>query len=85
MFVGVWHFYNLNQAQYATDYTCQDVLVHFPRVRGLKFVSINLAIMLDVGVIVETNAHAMKAWEEVLGIDESAFHALMKSLINGQM
>ena len=40
--------------------------------------------MRDVGVIAEQDSHFMRAWEEVLGIREPTFHALMKSLINGQ-
>jgi len=28
--------------------------------------------------------HNFQLWEEILGIREPAFHALMKSLINGQ-
>ena len=40
--------------------------------------------MLDVGILAEMGAHSFKLWEEILGIREPAFHALMKSLINGQ-
>jgi hypothetical protein len=45
---------------------------------------VNLGIMLEVGVIAESATHNFKTWEEVLGIRESVFHALMKSVINGQ-
>ena len=76
---------NPSQAQYAAGNTYQDALAHYRRAHGLKVVSVNLGIMRDVGVIAETGSHAMKAWEQVLGIGEPAFHALMKSLINGQL
>lgn len=76
---------NASQAQYAAGNTYQDALAHYRRAQGLKVVSVNLGIMRDVGVLAETGSHALKVWEEVLGIGEPGFHALMKSLINGQM
>jgi acyl transferase domain-containing protein/NADPH:quinone reductase-like Zn-dependent oxidoreductase/NAD(P)-dependent dehydrogenase (short-subunit alcohol dehydrogenase family) len=76
---------NPSQAQYAAGNTYQDALAHYRRAQGLKVVSVNLGIMRDVGVLAETGSHALKVWEEVLGIGEPAFHALMKSLINGQL
>lgn len=80
--VGV--FGSPSQAQYAAGNTYQDALASFRRAQGLKAVSVNLGIMRDVGVLAEQDSHSMKAWEEVLGISEPTFHALMKSLINGQ-
>lgn len=76
---------NPSQAQYAAGNTYQDALAHYRRAQGLKVVSVNLGIMRDVGVLAETGSHALKVWEKVLGIGEPAFHALMKSLINGQL
>ena len=76
---------NLSQAQYAAGNTYQDALAHYRRAQGLKVVSVNLGITRDVGVLAETSSHALKVWEEALGIGEPAFHALMKSLINGQL
>lgn len=76
---------NPSQAQYAAGNTYQDALAHYRRAQGLKVVSVNLGIMRDVGVLAETGSHALKVWEQVLGIGEPAFHALMKSLVNGQM
>lgn len=75
---------NVGQAQYAAGNSYQDALARYRRAQGLKAVSIDLGIMLDVGVLTEMSAHAFKLWEEILGIREPAFHALMKSLINGQ-
>ena len=41
--------------------------------------------MLDVGILAESGTSGnIKLWEEVLGIREPAFHALMKSLNNHQ-
>jgi zearalenone synthase (highly reducing iterative type I polyketide synthase) len=74
-----------SQAQYAAGNTYQDALAHYRRSQGLKAISVNLGIMRDVGVLAETGTSGnIKLWEEVLGIREPAFHALMKSLINQQ-
>lgn len=74
-----------SQAQYAAGNTYQDALAHYRRCRGLKAISVNLGIMRDVGILAETGTSGnIKLWEEVLGIREAAFHALMKSLINQQ-
>nr|B3FWU0.1 RecName: Full=Reducing polyketide synthase rdc5; Short=R-PKS rdc5; AltName: Full=Hypothemycin biosynthesis cluster protein rdc5 [Pochonia chlamydosporia]ACD39774.1 reducing polyketide synthase [Pochonia chlamydosporia] len=78
-------FGNPSQAQYAAGNTYQDSLAKYRRDRGLKAVSVNLGIMRDVGVIAEGDSHFMQQWEEVLGIREPAFHALIKSIINGQL
>lgn len=75
---------NPGQAQYAAGNSYQDALASFRRAQGLKAISVNLGIMLDVGVIAETGAHNFKTWEDTLGIREPAFHALMRSLINSQ-
>ena len=75
---------NPGQAQYDAGNTYQDALAAYRREQGLKAVSVNLGIMLDVGVIAESVEHNFKVWEKTLGIREPAFHALMKSLINGQ-
>ncbi|KIW32671.1 uncharacterized protein PV07_04200 [Cladophialophora immunda] len=75
---------NPGQAQYAAGNTYQDALAVYRRAHGLKAVSINLGIMMEVGILHERGGHTFKQWEEVLGIRESTFSALMKSLINGQ-
>ncbi|KAL8910257.1 MAG: hypothetical protein Q9171_004421 [Xanthocarpia ochracea] len=75
-----------SQAQYAAGNTYQDALAQYRRSKGLKAISVNLGIMRDVGVLAETGTSGnIKLWEDVLGIREPAFHALMKSLINQQM
>ncbi|CAG8971039.1 hypothetical protein HYALB_00005277 [Hymenoscyphus albidus] len=75
-----------SQAQYAAGNTYQDALAHYRRSQGLKAISVNLGIMRDVSVFAESGTSGnIKIWEEVLGIREPAFHALMKSLINQQM
>ena len=74
-----------SQAQYAAGNTYQDALAQYRRSQGLKAISVNLGIMRDVGVLAESSTSGnIKLWEEVLGIREPAFHALMKSLINQQ-
>ena len=75
---------NPGQAQYDAGNSYQDHLAHYRRARGLRAVSINLGVMLDVGVIAESVEHNFKVWEQALGIREPVFHALMKSVINGQ-
>ena len=75
---------NPGQAQYDAGNAYQDSLAHYRQTQGLKAVSIDLGVMLDVGVIAESVEHNFKVWEQVLGIREPAFHALMKSVINGQ-
>lgn len=76
---------NAGQAQYAAGNTYQDALAYHRRMQGLKATSINLGIMRDVGSLAEATAtgigNNLSQWEEIIGIRESAFHALMKSVI----
>jgi zearalenone synthase (highly reducing iterative type I polyketide synthase) len=74
-------FGNASQAQYAAGNTYQDALAHYRCARGLRAVTVNLGIMRDVGVLAEQGSGNVQQWEDVLGIREPAFHALMKSLI----
>lgn len=74
-----------SQAQYAAGNTYQNALAYYRRKRGLKAVSVNLTIIREIGILAEQGTTGNIAiWEEALGIKEPAFHALMKSLINGQ-
>ncbi|KAK7698841.1 Reducing polyketide synthase hmp8 [Diaporthe eres] len=74
---------NAGQAQYAAGNTYQDALAQYRRDRGLKAVAVNLGIMRDVGAIAESAGvgNNLSQWEDVIGIREPAFHALIKSLI----
>ena len=74
-----------DQAQHAAGNTYQDALAQTRCLQGLKAISVNLGIMRDVGMLVESGSSGnIKLWEDVLAIRELAFHALMKSLINQQ-
>lgn len=78
-------FGNSGQANYAAGNTYQDELAHYRRSKGLAGVSVDLGIMRDVGVVAETGAKGFLAvWEEAIGIRENVFHAMMRSIINGQ-
>lgn len=74
---------NAGQAQYAAGNTFQDALAELRHKQGLKGVAVNLGIMRDVGAIAETAGvgNNLSQWEDIIGIREPAFHALIKSLI----
>ncbi|KAF3001768.1 t1pks [Curvularia kusanoi] len=72
------------QAQYGAGNTYQDALAHYRCKQGLKATSVDLGIMLSVGILAEMGTHTFKQWEDVLGIREHAFHALVKSIANRQ-
>lgn len=76
---------NKGQANYAAGSTFQDAVANERRRAGLKGVSVDLGIMLDVGVIAEKGSVGdLRRWEEVIGVREPLFHALMKTVIDGQ-
>lgn len=74
---------NIGQAQYAAGNTYQDALAEHRRHQGLKAVSVNLGIMREIGAIAETAGvgNNLAQWNDVIGIREPDFHALIKSLI----
>lgn len=75
-----------SQSQYAAGNTYQDALAAYRRAHGLKAVAVNLTIIREVGILAEQGTTGNIAiWEEALGIKEPAFHALMKTLITGQL
>ncbi|KAL6154334.1 Type I Iterative PKS [Exserohilum turcicum] len=76
---------NKGQANYSAGAAFQDAISHHRRRQGLKCVSLDLGIMLDVGVIAENGSKGdLKRWEEVIGVREPLFHALMKAVISDQ-
>jgi NADPH:quinone reductase-like Zn-dependent oxidoreductase/NADP-dependent 3-hydroxy acid dehydrogenase YdfG len=72
------------QAQYGAGNSYQDALARHRHNQGLKAISVNLGIMLSVGILAEMGDHTFKLWEDVLGIREQAFHSLIKSLVSRQ-
>ncbi|KAK2032980.1 KR-domain-containing protein [Colletotrichum zoysiae] len=76
---------NRAQANYAAGCAFQDAIAHQRRLDGLKGTSLDLGIMLDVGVIAENGSTGgLKKWENVIGVREPLFHALMKTVIERQ-
>ncbi|KAJ4382621.1 hypothetical protein N0V86_001843 [Didymella sp. IMI 355093] len=72
------------QAQYGAGNTYQDALAHHRHSQGLKATSVDLGIMLSVGILAEMGTHTFKQWEAVLGIRQHAFHGLIKSIVRRQ-
>ncbi|KAJ5087235.1 polyketide synthase [Penicillium angulare] len=74
---------NRGQANYSSGNTFQDGMATFRRRRGLSAVSVDLGLMLGIGLIAERGGHSnLQRWEAV-GINEPQFHSIMIAAMSG--
>lgn len=75
---------NRSQANYAAGNTYQDTLAHYRRNQGLVGTSVDLGLMVGIGLIAERGGNTNLQKSEAVGINEIEFHSLMKAVIAGK-
>ncbi|KAJ5272907.1 polyketide synthase [Penicillium angulare] len=74
---------NRGQANYSSGNTFQDGMAAYRRRQGLSAVSVDLGLMLGIGLVAERGGHSnLQRWETV-GINEPQFHSIMIAAMSG--
>lgn len=75
---------NRGQANYASGNTFQDGMAAYRRRQGLSAVSVDLGLMLGIGMVAERGGHSNLQKLEAVGIDEPQFHRIMTAAMAGK-